>query len=106
MKIWLDDQIDDNIESRKVPKGYAGAHSVNEAIKLIEDCERRNEAIELLNLDNDLGDYNYDGGDGNKLLNWLIERKTFYPIELHTMNVVEKENMLRTINRYWPKGGK
>lgn len=103
MKIWLDDQIDSGLEKRKAPKGYVGAHSVNEVKKLIIEAESKNEEIELLDLDNDLGDYNFDGGDGNKLLEWLIERGTFYPIELHTMNVVERENMLRTINRYWPK---
>ena len=103
MKIWLDDQIDSGLDKRKAPKGYVGAHSVNEAKKLIIEAESKNEEIELLDLDNDLGDYNFDGGDGNKLLDWLIERGTFYPIELHTMNVVERENMLRTIRKYWPK---
>lgn len=104
MKIWLDDQYDDeNTSSRAIPKGYVGAHSVNEVKSLIEDAESRGEEIEMLDLDNDLGDYSEDGGDGHKLLEWLIERETFYPINIHSMNTVEKENMIRTINRYWPR---
>ena len=103
MKIWLDDQIDEDIKARKVPKGYVGVHSVNEAKRLIEEAEARGEEIELLDLDNDLGDYNYDGGDGNQLVKWLAERGTFYWFEVHTMNIVEKENMLRTRDRFWNK---
>ena len=41
MKIWLDDV-------RSAPNGYVLAHSVNEAIALIEDAERRGEEIEVL----------------------------------------------------------
>lgn len=48
-----------------------------------------------------MGDYAYDGGDGIKLLDWLVENKRFYPIRLHTMNPVGRENMLRMIWRYW-----
>ena len=33
---------------------------------------------------------------------WLAERGTYYPIWLHTMNPVGRENMQRTIDRYWP----
>ena len=48
-----------------------------------------------------LGDYAYDGGDGIKLLDWLAVNERFYPIRLHTMNPVGRENMLRMIQRYW-----
>ena len=41
------------------------------------------------------------GGDGIKLLDWLAERETYYPIALHTMNPVGRENMQRLINRCW-----
>ena len=94
MKIWLDD-------IRPAPSGYALAHSVNEAIDYILSAESEGEEIEVIDCDHDLGDYAIDGGDGIKLIDWLVERGTYYPISLHTANPVGKENMLRTIRRYW-----
>lgn len=94
MKIWVDD-------IRPVPFGYAGAKSVNEAIALIESVENRGDDIELLDLDHDLGDYYSDGGDAIRLLDWLAERETFYPVRLHTANPVGRANMERMIERYW-----
>lgn len=94
MKIWLDDV-------RLAPSGYIHCKSVNEAIRLISATEKTGEPIEVVDCDHDLGDYADDGGDGIKLLDWLVGRGTFYPIELHTMNPVGRENMLRLINRYW-----
>jgi len=97
MKIWLDDL-------RPVPQGYEGANSVNEAIALIEEAEGRGTEIEVLDLDHDLGDYYYDGGDAIKLLDWLAERETFYPVEIHTANPVGRANMERMLARYWGEG--
>jgi len=94
MKIWLDD-------IREAPAGYVHCRSVNEAIRVITENEGSH-AIELIDCDHDLGDYAYDGGDGIKLIDWLTERGTFYPIRLHTMNPVGRDNMQRTIDRYWP----
>lgn len=94
MKIWLDD-------IREALEGYILCHSVNEAKRLIEENELLT-TIELVDCDHDLGDYYSDGGDGIKLIDWLAERETFYPIRLHTMNPVGRENMQRTIDRYWP----
>lgn len=93
MKIWLDD-------IREAPEGYLHCRSVNEAIKLIEENEHK-EAIELIDCDHDLGDFACDGGDGIKLLDWLLERDTKYPIRLHTMNPVGRDNMRRMLERYW-----
>ncbi len=93
MKIWLDD-------IRPAPWGYVHCKSVNEAIRLITEAEKR-EKIEVIDCDHDLGDYARDGGDGIKLLDWLVSRGTLYKIELHTMNPVGRENMLRLIHRYW-----
>ena len=95
MKIWVDDL-------RPVPTGYIGTKSVNEAIALIEECERTGELIELIDLDHDLGDYASDGGDAIKLLDYLVEHEKFYPIEVHTANPVGRANMIRVIERYWP----
>ncbi len=93
MKIWLDDV-------RPAPYGFVLCKSVNEAKRAIEKYEKT-EMIELIDLDHDLGDYAFDGGDGIKLLDWLVERNTLYPVALHTMNPVGRENMQRIINRFW-----
>lgn|GEM_PF-318258 len=94
IRIWLDDV-------RDAPEGYHGCHSVNKAKELIEKCEFDHSKIEVIDCDHDLGDYSEDGGDGIKLLEWLAERGTFYPIELHTMNPVGRENMQQILDRYW-----
>ena len=91
MKIWLDDL-------RPAPEGYIWCHSVNEAKRMILAA---NEPVELIDCDHDLGDYAFDGGDGIKLLDWLAETARHYPIRLHTMNPVGRENMRRLIERYW-----
>ncbi len=95
MKIWVDDL-------REVPKGYIGTKSVNETISLIEKLEKEGEQIELIDLDHDLGDYVSQGGDAIKILDFLAERGTFYPIAIHTANPVGRANMERMIQRYWP----
>ena len=94
MKIWVDDL-------RPVPEGYVGTKSVNETITLIESLESKGSEIELLDLDHDLGDFAYDGGDAIKLLDYLAERETYYPIKIHTSNPVGRSNMERMIQRYW-----
>lgn len=94
MKIWLDDL-------RPAPQGYESVKSVNEAICLILETEKGGETIEVIDLDHDLGDYYSDGGDAIKLLDWLAERETFYPLEIHTANPVGRANMERMIARYW-----
>lgn len=94
MKLWLDDL-------RPVPYGYEGAKSVNEAKKLIQEAEHNGIEIEALDLDHDLGDYADQGGDVIRLLDWLAERGTFYPVEIHTANPVGRANMERILARYW-----
>lgn len=94
IKIWLDDV-------REAPEGYCHCHSVNEAKEKIIECEKEFVVIDEINCDHDLGDYASDGGDGIKLIDWLAERETYYPVKLHTMNPVGRENMQREIDRYW-----
>ena len=96
IKIWLDD-------IRPAPNGYFHCRSVNEAKLNIIHCEAERAEIEVIDCDHDLGDYATDGGDGIKLIDWLAERKTFYPIRLHTQNPVGRENMQLEIDRYWRK---
>ena len=97
IKIYLDD-------IRKAPNGYIQVYSVNQAIKMIEKAENNNDIIEILDLDHDLGDFSNDGGDAIKLLDWLVERNTLYPIKLHTANPVGRANMQRMINKFWNRG--
>lgn len=98
MKIWVDDV-------RPAPADYAVAKSVNEAIATIElaesfgvyfpsSGETRRVTIELIDIDHDAGDYAYDGGDYIKLLDWLEETGRNYPIRIHSMNPVGRQNML------------
>lgn len=95
MKLWLDD-------IRMMPDTYTHhAISVNHAKEIIMEAENKNEEIEIISRDHDLGDYSKDGGDGIKLLDWLVERETFYPIKLHTANPVGRANMQRMIDRFW-----
>lgn len=95
IKIWVDDL-------RPVPSGYEGTKSVDETIALIEEIEKAGGEIELLDLDHDLGDYAQFGGDAIKILDYLVERETYYPIEIHTANPVGRANMERVIERFWP----
>lgn len=94
LKIWVDD-------IRPVPIGYEGTKSVNETIALIEAIESYGWKIEIIDLDHDLGDYAKFGGDAIKILDYLVERETFYPIKIHTANPVGRANMERMIERYW-----
>jgi hypothetical protein len=83
---------------------YADPKSVDAAKYWIEEAEKWGYKYFILDLDHDLGDYQSCGGDGIKLLDWLVEtgRTTSnYQIRLHTMNVVGRENMQRMIDRYW-----
>lgn len=97
IKLWIDD-------IRPAPEGYIWCKSVNEAKKIIEiygswvdfdnnivDC------IELIDIDHDAGKYARFGGDYIKLLDWLEETGRNYPIRIHSMNSIGRENMRRII---------
>jgi len=94
IKIYLDD-------IRAVPEGYIGVKSVNAAIALIEQIEELGGEIAVLDLDHDLGDYAFDGGDAIKLLDYLVEYEKFYLVVFHTANPVGRANMQREIDRFW-----
>lgn len=86
VRIWLDD-------IRPAPPGYTPCYSVNEAIYTIKVEEELGNKISLLDLDHDLGDFAFDGGDAIKLLDRLEEQGRYYPIKIHTMNPVGRQNM-------------
>ena len=120
MKLWIDDV-------RPAPEGYRRAKSVNKAIKIILDVERKKKIadikastflrahwykaydgimrqmkryeVELIDIDHDAGDYASDGGDYIKLLDWLEETGRNYPIRIHSANPVGVQNMRRIIER-------
>lgn len=99
MKLWIDD-------IRPAPEGYICAKSVNEAKWKIESAEdvaaifpTNKPIIELIDIDHDAGDYVLKGGDYIKLLDWLEETGRNYPIKIHSMNPVGRENMRRIIQR-------
>lgn len=95
MKIWVDDV-------RPAPEGYVWCKSVNETIEKIRDIEFHSwAAIELIDLDYDSGDYEKDGGPYIKLMDWLVERGTLYPLAFHSQNCVGMEYMKRMYRRYW-----
>ena len=95
VRIYVDDL-------RPVPPGYIGVKSVNEAIRLIQKIEQNDGSIDVIDLDHDLGDYVSDGGDAIRILDYLVERETYYPIAIHTANPVGRQNMERLIKRFWP----
>ena len=94
MKIWIDDV-------RKPPSNdWVWIKSVNEAKKKIFDIDYHSwHWIEFISLDHDAGDYVNDGGDYIKILDWLEETGRNYPIHIHSMNPVGRENMRRIIQR-------
>lgn len=93
MKLWVDD-------IREAPEGYIWLKSVNEAKEFICWLAATKRSIELLSIDHDAGDYACDGGDYIELLNWLEEYMLcFFPIHIHSMNPVGRENMRRIIQR-------
>lgn len=83
MKLWIDD-------IRTAPEGYTWCKTVKSAIDTI--IFNRN-IIEVIDIDNDAGDYAFDGGDYIKVLNWLEYMGYNYPIHIHTMNPVARRNM-------------
>lgn len=93
MKLWIDDV-------RPAPSTeYMVCKSVKFAQSLIIYFEKRNNPVELIDIDHDAGDYAGMGGDYIKLLDWLEETGRNYPIRIHSMNPVGRENMRAIIRR-------
>ena len=94
MKLWVDDV-------RPAPQGYVWCKSVSDTKSTIHIYEEAiDDAIELIDLDHDAGDYaRFGGGDYIKLLDWLEETGRNYPIRIHSMNPVGVANMRRIIKR-------
>ena len=101
MKLWIDDV-------RPAPEGYVWLRSVKQAKVCIKCCEgmrtisekhREKYNIEIIDIDHDAGEWHFHGGDYIKLLDWLEETGRNYPIRIHSMNPVGRENMRAIIRR-------
>lgn len=95
MKIWVDD-------IRPAPEGYIHLKSVFDVISWIifSEHNKRDDKIEILDLDHDAGDFRHMGGDYINILNWLEEsHRDYIPIRIHSMNPVGVENMRRIIQK-------
>lgn len=102
MRIWVDD-------IRQPPMGYVWCKTVNEVKTVITcmmkmqdiECTSFLPVIELLDLDHDAGEYATYGGDYIEILNWLEKQgwDLYFPVRLHTMNPVGRENMRRIIEK-------
>ena len=99
--IWLD-----SIQFAPMIKGYtvSACHSVNEAKKEIEFNENLGSTEFIIDIENNLGNYDYDGGQGINLLVWLIEtgrNNSNYQVKLHMQNPVEVQKFTDFIGKYW-----
>lgn len=87
MKIYLDDDA----ENRKTPEGYVRCFWPQEVIELL-----KNNRVELVSLDHDLGDDSI--GTGNTVVLWIEEQvyhNGFVPPKLiiHSANPVGRSKM-------------
>ncbi len=89
MRLWIDDE-------RKPPKGYVWIKTVNDAIAFIE---QNYNVIELIDIDHDAGIYACEGGDYIRILDWLEFMGLAYPIRIHSMNSVGRQNMRLIIEK-------
>ena len=55
--------------------------------------------IELIDMDHDAGEFQNDGGDYIKVLDWLESQYLSVPIRIHSANPVGVANMRRIIQR-------
>ena len=93
IKIWVDDI--------RLPPDDSWVHSksVNLTKARIQTYEKKGMKIEIISLDHDSGDYACLGGDYIKVLDWLEENNKSFPIHIHTMNPVGRQNMEAIIRK-------
>lgn len=93
MRIWIDDV-------RPAPDHtWCWCRSVYEAKSVISEFRWGRIDIEVISIDHDAGDFHVDGGDYIKVLDWLEKKGWSYPIHIHSMNSVGRQNMRRIIER-------
>ena len=94
----LQDDLRKNLADMLAQQDSALLQNVKDAIRAIESFEWQFK-IELIDIDHDAGDYASDGGDYIRVLDWLAKTGRKYPIHIHSMNVVGRENMQRIIRK-------
>lgn len=92
MNLWLDD-------IRLEGDGWLRAKGVNQAIAIL-----LNQPVEFASLDHDLGIWSAEGGDGYKLVHWMIENNIWPTkgIRVHSSNPIGVERMVSDIRTYGP----
>lgn len=100
ISIFLDDL-------RPTPTGFERTYTVPETVELIQNCQEKNIAIDILSLDNDLGE---GEAEGYTLLDWLEEQffeddNFLLPqkIVVHSDNAAARERMEMVIARLYGK---
>ena len=98
ISIFLDDL-------RQTPKGFERTYTVPETINLIQNCQEKHVEIDVLSLDNDLGD---GEAEGYTILDWMEEQffedESFQlpnKIVVHSDNAVARERMEIVIARLY-----
>ncbi len=98
ISIFLDDL-------RQTPRGFERTYTVPETIELIQDCLDKNNDIDVLSLDNDLGD---GETEGCVILDWMEEQffedESFQlpnKIVVHSDNAAVREHMEMIIARLY-----
>ena len=91
MKLWLDD-------IRPAPEGWTWHLHVDNMIDDIRWLMRHNKAIEMISLDNDLGELEKEG---YKVLDWLesLQIPIEFSIHIHSANPVARDRMRAIIKR-------
>lgn len=100
MKLWLDDL-------RPAPDGWVWIKSVNTAKEFITSWIGTGVEWQHISLDSDLGVQYDDGGDGYKLVDWMVEHDIWPKNKptVHSMNPVRAQTMREDIERYWHDPG-
>ncbi len=91
LKLWIDDL-------RPAPEGYQLVQSVNEFVKIVDEVGVDN--IAVVDIDHDAGDFQKDGGDYIRCLDYLeyVGAKDIC-VRLHSANPVGIANMRRIIKK-------
>ena len=89
MKLWLDD-------IRPAPEGWTWHFHVDSMIEDIEWLMKHGYSIEMISLDNDLGELEKEG---YKVLDWLesLQIPIEFGIHIHSANPVARDRMRATI---------
>ena len=96
--LWIDDVRDSpQFTYKNINVKWTRVRSVEEAKYCIQYMESIGHPYDIISTDHDAGEFGPP--DYIKILDWLEETGRNYPIRIHSMNVVGRENMRRIIQR-------